>query len=118
MHHDYSVEIAVFIFSLILVFAAGVADYYYNHRYSNPDVALYRHEVTAFYVDGNVDQWNYHIVYNSQLVSDEAFFSDDHSTPIHTFDDIVPQHIYHRIKLGMVITSSTDQIQWYILKDI
>lgn len=112
MNHYIDVELVIFLFALVFVTAAGLADYYSNHRYQSQDHALYRHEISAFYVGGSEAHWEYHVKYFTQLVSDASFIDDDVLTPHTEHDVVVPADVYHKLQLGMSFTTTSDHIEW------
>lgn len=114
--HYFDTELYFFVFAVILLAAAGWADYYSHHRYTSDDHFIYQHTITSTYVKYHIDaSVEYHVIYITQIVSSPSFFDDDSSSGADSCpatDAIVPEPIYRQLYLGMVINSTTEQIDW------
>lgn len=111
MYHS-DIIIALFVFALLILAAAGVADYYQHQRYRSSDGSdVFRHTIVGFYIDDHARPLEYHVVYFTHRIPSDDLF-DEEEDQAFEHDDAVPVSIYELLSLDQVFVTDTPRIDW------
>ena len=112
MYHSDTI-ITLFFSALLILAAAGVADYYQHQRYCTSDGSdVYRHTIGGFYyVDYHTRPREYHVMYFTHRIPTDDLFGEEKDNAFE-HDDVVPDSIYALLSLDQVLVTDTPRIDW------